>query len=198
MLYFVCGGGNAESLIEINVEFSKIISKNAKILYLPHAIDENHRSVSESFQYFRKMMSFIDINDIDICLDLEDRQISKKQYDVLYIAGGELKKLTNKIDKYMIEKFIAKNAFSCIYGHSAGAIALGIDTDFYNKKQKHHLWSLIKNHEIICHYNERKDTILSSNNNQLLLPDNTAVIFKDNQIIKLIGSGIVYRTKKDA
>lgn len=106
MIFFICGGGSSEGLKEINKEFASILNRNPKILYLPHAIDENHRTIENSFNYFKDMMRIVNIVDIDICYDLENTK--HNNYDALYIAGGDLKKLSKAVDKNSIEHFIKK------------------------------------------------------------------------------------------
>ncbi|QYA34026.1 Type 1 glutamine amidotransferase-like domain-containing protein (plasmid) [Macrococcus psychrotolerans] len=196
MIFFICGGGSSERLKEINKEFASILNRNPKILYLPHAIDENHRTIENSFNYFKDMMRTVNIVDIDICYDIGNTK--HNNYDALYIAGGDLKKLSKAIDKNSIEHFIKKNSFKCIYGHSAGAIILGSDILDERNKEKINTWNLIYDHEITCHYYANKEYIaLSNKNGRLKLPDNTAVIIQNNTPIKYIGEGIIYKESRN-
>ena len=193
-IIFLNGGGDAKDSLELDKIFVSHLENNAKILYIPHANQDQYPNFTSSLDWINETLNNIDKNkklEITIPKSYEEfKTITLDKYNAIYIGGGNTYFLLNLLIKYnFTEKLINYyNNGGLIYGGSAGAIILGksIETvidEKNNPKESSQGLNLINNYSIVCHTTTKIIKSLTNNENLkpiLALYENSGIILKNN------------------
>ena len=124
---FLAGGGNEKQSFDVDREFAKIVKK---VLYIPIAWNniKKNETYESHLDWFTKCMNQHSKMEISMLIDL-NTPINLKEFDAVYIGGGNTFKLLHKMreskfDKKLVDFF---NSGGIIFGGSAGAILFGND-----------------------------------------------------------------------
>lgn len=192
IVVLISGGGTKESNIVVNEYFAQLIDYGS-VLYIPNAGDEHIRSYLESYEYVREMFEELGVQKVHMITELN--QINDhvlKSYSAIYFSGGSISKLLNDIRNAGIEKDIINfEKHKCIYGQSAGGIALGSDVTYFEEARNINPLSLI-NYAITCHYKDEQ--LLKIKQNTMIdtycIRDNQAILFNGSKEVFINGTPI--------
>ncbi len=195
---YLSGGGNEIKTYALDKIFLQEIKK---ILYIPLAWKEE--SYKECKKWFAKMLT---LHNKDIKFDTLtncNRKINLKNYDAIYIGGGNTFKLLKSIKESGFDKKLVNyyKKGGTIYGGSAGAIIFGKDVSIAlicKEKDKNKVkisdtrgMNLVKNFDIQCHFEddqikEHQEYIKKTKRNVIAIPEESA-LFIDGEVCKTIG-----------
>lgn len=193
---FISGGGNKEQTQKFDELFFNELTSNSKILYIPVALDRDHKGFESCFDWFASVINFHQGNkelDFEMILN-EDDVPSLKNFDAVYIGGGDTYKLLNYI--YAKELNTKLNEYlengGLIYGGSAGAIILGKDIRTVEEENNKNYpfyegLNLLSGYSIKCHFLDSDLYTLTQRANNyglkiLALPEESGVIFSSRNI----------------
>ena len=204
-IIFLSGGGNKEDSYLLDKEFAKYVKR--KLLYIPIAIGTLEHPYNECFKWIKDVFKQFNFDNIEMWTDIRNKTIKDlKQFDAIYISGGNTFKLLKEIkdsrfDKLLIEFY---NKEGHIYGGSAGAIILGKSIITASKNDKNEVklknlngLNLCHGYSIWCHYNLKDDKeILVLQKRERLrkiaaLSEDAGLII-ENKEIKAIGDGHIF------
>jgi dipeptidase E len=120
------GGGDSENFIDLDKQFLSLLSDNPNLLLIPMAGEPS--TYNDALERIVETFSTINFENIEMCLELETLTWNYlKQFDAIYIDGGNTFRLMDHVRKShfyeLVRKFIHKGGV--INGDSAGAIILG-------------------------------------------------------------------------
>lgn len=202
------GGGNEKQTYRLDKVFLKSINK---ILYIPVAWKND--DFESCLKWFKNMISQHKKVEIDMLTDLS-KQINLKDYDAVYIGGGNTFKLLKKIKESKFDKKLVdyyKNG-GTIYGGSAGALIFGEDIktalickdkDVNEVKLKDTSGlNLIKNYFIQCHFEdnqiEEHEKFIGNSEKKIIAIPEESSIFVENNKFKVVGlKPVTIITKND-
>jgi len=195
---FLSGGGNEKQTAALDEIFLKNIKK---ILYIPIAWP--NEDFDSCLKWFKNMLSQHNKKaEINMLTDLT-KEIKLKNYDAIYIGGGNTFKLLKKIKESGFGRKILEfyENGGTIYGGSAGAIIFGKDINIakicadkdvnkVNLKDTSGL-NKLKNHDIQCHFEdnqirEHQEYIKDTNRNVLAIPEESCILLEKDKF-KVIG-----------
>jgi dipeptidase E len=201
MVKIILAGGGDEEQSKITDKFylSKL-GDNTKMLYIPIAL-RDHILFEDCLSWISNVFPSIK-NNIKMITDFNEiSEEDIKNYDTIYISGGNTYNLLSEINnsdfREKINQFISQDKM--IYGGSAGAIVLGENiltspdsnetklTDFSGIK-------IIKNYSIWPHYKEKNNLDISDyvkkyNLNVIAIPEESSLYVENN-------TGITIGTKE--
>lgn len=158
---FLSGGGSAEESKLLDESFSRTVSSDKSIIYIPLAMEKSRFN-----QCFRWIKSVFPNKKIIMWKDLKKNNFSQlKNSAAVYIGGGNTFKLLYLFTKNGFNE-VLKNYIKdggIVYGGSAGAIILGYDLSTcwgeINKTCLKNLkgLNLINGYSIWCHYRTEHD-----------------------------------------
>lgn len=194
-LLLLSGGGDFKKTLVINKYFVQIINKNKPLLYIPIAGNTEVRSYKSNLNYIHKIFNPLGINEIRMWTDVKGKTIDElNQFSAVYISGGNTISLLNDFKEAGFDKLLLQyyNNDGIIYGQSAGAIIFGKNV-FHTSADKRHRddWrglSFVPNYSIWCHYSAQDDLLIKDFLNKdhqsyLLLPEGTATLINEENII---------------
>lgn len=199
------GGGDIETSFKLDEKYFSLLKNNAKILYIPVALDRDKIGFEACYDWFSVLISkYAGEKDIDFTMLLENDKIPDfGAYDSIYIGGGNTFKLLDYINRNNISKNIIEYSKNngIVYGGSAGAIVLGKDIRTVEEENdKNYSYfnglNLLENKSTICHYTESLDKkifeIVKKINSQIIaIPEDSGIILND-KIMKVIGKIFVF------
>lgn len=193
---FISGGGSKEQTQEFDSLFFSELANNSKILYIPVALDRDYKGFESCFDWFASLINFHQgSKDIDFEMILKDADVpSLKNFDAVYIGGGNTYKLLNYIYtkelKIKLKEFLESGGL--IYGGSAGAIILGKDIRTVEEENNENYLSyeglnFLGGYSIKCHFRDSDSVALIQKANKyglkiLALPEKSGVIFSNKNI----------------
>ncbi len=203
---FLSGGGNEKKTFELDEIFLQNVSK---ILYVPLAWKNN--DFDSCLNWFKGAMFSHKQVKIDMLIDL-DKRVDLKEYDAVYIGGGNTFKLLKKIkdsrfDKKLIDYY---HSGGTVYGGSAGAIIWGKDINIalicrdadVNEVQLKDTsgFDLLHGTDIQCHYEvsqlkEHQRYIAKSGRNVIAIPEESALLIKGDKLTVIGTKPITLITK---
>ncbi len=201
------GGGDLETSFKLDEKYFSLLKNNAKILYVPIALDRTKVGFEVCYDWFSTLVSnHAKEKEIDFTMLLEEDKVpSFDAYDSLYIGGGNAYKLLSYIYRKNIDKKITEyiKKGGIVYGGSAGAMILGKDIRTAEEKNDRNYsnsngLNLIQGKSIICHYTDSLDKKIFSivkkiNSKVIALPENTGIILNsNNQIIEIVGEVFIF------
>lgn len=206
-LLFLAGGGGEDDSSKIDTQFIKLL-KHKKIIYLPLALEPSIDGYEGCYDWISSTLSSRSTGEfVDIVMwtDLSNKKvIDLKQYDAIYIGGGNTYKLLENIKETNFDKVLInfyKNG-GIIYGGSAGAIICGHDIKTVSEENKNNYHcsnslNLIGNNSLICHYqpmlNNKIIEYIKKNKRQVIaIPERSGLIVKDSNNFYVIGYEPVY------
>jgi dipeptidase E len=167
MRLIFAGGGSAHDSRPLDEKFASWLGVNARLLYLPIAMDGVSRSYHDSLAWLESVFEPHGIRQITMCTEpdtcLERDLLS---YDGIYIGGGNTYRLLHLLRQDGFDQAIVDYARhgGAIYGGSAGAILLGrdINTAAYMDDNEYGLQDtrgldLAHGFSIWCHYQPADD-----------------------------------------
>lgn len=195
---FLSGGGSAKQTFDLDEVFLQDLKK---ILYIPLAwpnddFDSCLRWFNSTMELHRKKVK------VDMLTDLS-RKVELKDYDAVYIGGGNTFKLLKKIkdskfDVKLIEYY--KNG-GTVYGGSAGAIIWGrnidiaricadADVNLVGLKNTSG-FDILDGIDVQCHYSnsqsdEHKEYVKRSGRRVIAIPEDSALVVEGNKL-RVIG-----------
>lgn len=193
---FLSGGGDLKDAEKLDSIFFSHLNNNAKILYIPIALKRDRLGFEACYDWFSDVISHHAHNkDIDFSMILEEDFVPDlKNYDAVYIGGGNTFKLLN----YIIEKSLDSKIKDYIengglvYGGSAGAIIFGKDINTVmeendNNYIHHNGLDYLSGKSLICHYESHLDEkIIDSQifigEEIIALQENEGLIVSENKI----------------
>lgn len=204
---FLSGGGDLKDSFKLDEKFFSLLKPNAKILYIPVALERDQAGYEACRDWFSTVISSHSREkDISFTMLLENDEIPDLNvYDAIYMGGGNTYKLLDYIYKEKLDKklldFIKKEGI--IYGGSAGAMVLGKDIRTAEEENdKNYLnyigLNLIENKSIICHYEENLDSKIllltkRTNSEIIALPEDSGLIVNsEGEIIEIIGKAYIF------
>lgn len=132
------------------------------------------------------------------------KETDLKQYDAIYIGGGNTYKLLKTIQETKFDKILTnfyKNG-GIIYGGSAGAIICGYDIKTVSEENEinyvyNNGLNLISNSSLICHYqpnlNNKIFKYIKKNKRQVIaIPEKSGLIIKNGNNVSVAGYEPVY------
>ena len=207
MKLFLCGGGSGNTIRPALEIFGKAIDNNKPLLYVPLAMKKE--KYPSCFEWIKKEMSVINVNDIEMVQTGED--IAKKKlsdYCAIFIGGGNtyklLKELKDSNSFQKIAEFI--NNDGIIFGGSAGAIIFGKDINSCKTQDPNEVdlkdtkgFNVLYDMSLLCHLNRNDGIKFDRNKNSkylfefskicktIYLPDDD-VIYVNGQDVRIIGN----------
>ena len=205
-LIILGGGGGAEQSIESDAYFASKIGNDAKLLYIPVAMDETVYTYQECYSWIKSVFAPFGIREIEMFTDLlviPDDII--ESYSAVYIGGGNTFQLLDELrEKNAIGKLLNfAHHGGCIYGGSAGAIILGknINTALHDDPNDIGLkdltgLNLTNDYVVWCHYHLNQDAeiinyVIERSEKLIAIPEASAVAY-DLDSFKNIGSESCY------
>ena len=204
---FLSGGGDEKQTFEVDEIFLKSINK---ILYIPLAWKND--DFESCLKWFRNAMLQHKKVKLKMLTNLT-KKITLKDYDAIYIGGGNTFKLLKKIresefDKELLDYY---DDGGIIYGGSAGAIIFGrdirtalmckdADVNEVNLKDTRG-FNLAANFDIQCHFEdnqlkEHKDVVNKTNFNIIAIPEESALLIENGQLKAVGPKPLTIITKK--
>lgn len=201
------GGGDVEVSFKLDERYFSLLRNNAKILYIPIALNRSAVGFEACYDWFSTLISnHAKEKDIDFTMLLENDKVPDfSLFDSIYIGGGN----TCKLLDYIYRKNIAINIIKYIkgegivYGGSAGAIILGKDirtTEEENDKNYSNSngLNLLGGKSVICHYIDSLDQdifeiVKKINSEVIALPENAGIILNsNNKIVEIVGDVFIF------
>lgn len=206
-LLFLAGGGDQNDSLKIDTQFIKSL-KHKKVLYIPLALEPSINGYESCYDWISSTLSdrltgkFVDII---MWTDLNNKkETDLKQYDAIYIGGGNTYKLLKTIQETKFDKILTnfyKNG-GIIYGGSAGAIICGYDIKTVSEENEinyvyNNGLNLISNSSLICHYqpnlNNKIFKYIKKNKRQVIaIPEKSGLIIKNGNNVSVAGYEPVY------
>jgi len=202
MRLFLTGGGDQECFEALDQKFIESLPKNAKILILPVAAEENeyedvYDRIKENF--VSKKISTFELCKNPSALTSENLQ----EYDAIMIEGGNTFKLIQAVRNSSFNKCLEDycQTDKIIYADSAGAIVLGSDvqTAFLgedgdedeSKLQDYRGLGVLNEWSLHCHYEpeqleQLQELMYSTGSTVICLPEPTGIFF-DQSTIEVFG-----------
>ncbi|WDV47389.1 Type 1 glutamine amidotransferase-like domain-containing protein [Clostridiaceae bacterium M8S5] len=178
------GGSYYPESLQIDKEWTRHISKQDLISFIPSA---TVRSKEEYLVFFKKYMKNYELTNI-ISLDLYEIGWKEKlkKSKVIFIAGGNTYKLLDIVRQSGFDEFIRdRHEDKIIIGNSAGAVIMGLDIVTANSNDIIGLSNTkgmgLVNYSICPHYTSHKYAKLLDKSNKLKheiigLPEESAII----------------------
>ncbi len=194
------GGGDIKESFQLDEKYFSLLPNNAKILYIPIALNRTKLGFETCYDWFSSLISEHNKEkDIDFTMLLESDEIPDfKDYDSMYIGGGNTYKLLDYIYKKNLGKNITeyiKNG-GIVYGGSAGAMILGKNIRTAEEENDKNYpnsngLNLLGEKSVICHYTEFFDQkifeiVKKINSEVIAIPENAGVVLH-NEIMETIG-----------
>lgn len=196
----LAGGGDAPESHLVDLFFSTLLP-NKKILFIPQACSPEMWSFQEAYSWIKIPAAFSQV-EITMCENINELDSNLlKQFDAIYLMGGNTFKLLKVIRDSKLEEviipFLEKGGI--VYGLSAGAIVLGahIETATSGPEKDENSvgivnfnsLNLLNGYVVATHYVEEMDEdlfIFSKKNKVLAIPEASGV-FIHNQICEVLG-----------
>lgn len=199
------GGGDLKVSYNLDEEFFSLLKNNAKILYIPIALKRDRIGFEACYDWFSNVIAtHIKNKDIDFSMILEHDPIPDlKNYDCIYIGGGNTFKLLDFIINKQLDKKILDyiNSGGIVYGGSAGAIIFGKDIRTVEEENDYnyaHVKGLncLGDYSLICHYNIGMDDQIMENSKKIkgkvLALDESSGIIVSGDSSSIIGNVIEF------
>lgn len=202
------GGGDIKDSFELDEKYFSLLPNNAKILYIPIALNRTKLGFESCYDWFSSLISeHIKEKDIDFTMLLENDKIPNfKNYDSIYIGGGNTYKLLDYVYRENIGgeiiDFIQNGRI--VYGGSAGAMILGKNIRTAEEENDKNYpnsngLNLIEGKSIICHYTESLDSkifeiVKKIKSEVIALPENAGIILHKG-IMEMVGSVYIFDEK---
>lgn len=155
MEYYLCGGGAGTQVAEI---FSEYIGQNAKILYIPLAMNLNKSN--DCKEWFSKEVEKYNVNFYMVESNKELNTINLNSYSHVFIGGGNTYKLLKELKEINFFKKL-KDFNGKIWGGSAGAIIFGKDINSCKIEDENNVgltntkgMNIVEDYSLICHLNK--------------------------------------------
>jgi len=215
MKLLLSGGGDAKDVVPIDEFFISQIDLEQTVLYIPVAMESDAPAYNKCFKWFERTYKPLGITNIEMCVDLNQAELSNK-YTAVFIGGGNTFKLLKEIrdsrfDKKLLD-YLKQGGF--VYGGSAGSIIFGKDIECagYADENKVALadtsgFNLVKGYDIWCHYGSGDDSqnqlefnainkYVAQGHDVISLPEHCA-LFIQNNTLSFMGSGaVIYKTEE--
>ena len=125
---FLSGGGSAKQTKKFDKFFASKIAGSKRILYIPIAMPARRHSSRECFEWATDTLNSVGLHNIEMWTRISGKQYRKlRDYDAIYIGGGNTYGLLDKIRKtgfdILLKRYLADGGI--VYGGSAGAIIMG-------------------------------------------------------------------------
>lgn len=175
----LAGGGGIKDSFELDRIYFSLLSKSAKILYIPIALQTGIFSAESCHNWFTKLLTTHDTGgDIDFTMHLaQDPVPNLTDYESIYMGGGNTYRLltyliSSGMDKRIID-FTARGGI--VYGGSAGAMVLGKDIrtaeEENDSNYPHFLGcNLLGGKSVVCHYSDALKQKISSIQKKITTP----------------------------
>ncbi len=199
------GGGNIEISFELDERFFSLLKNNAKILYIPIALNRDLAGFGACYNWFSNLISsHTGEKEINFSMMLEkDKVPDLGNYDSLYIGGGNTYKLLDYIIKNnigpKITDFIKDGGI--VYGGSAGAIIMGKDIRTTEEENNNNYsnfrgLNLLGGLSVACHYEGTLDEKIFKSAQKIhsriiALPENSGLII-GSDIVEIIGRTFIF------
>jgi dipeptidase E len=203
------GGGDIEDTFKLDEYYFSLLKDDAKILYIPVALDKRGIGFESCYDWFSSVISAHIREDkyIDFTMLLEEDTIPNlNMYESIYIGGGNTYKLLDFIyNKNLYQKFVdyTRNG-GIIYGGSAGAIVLGkdirtVESENDNNYKKFEGLNLLDGKSVICHYTDSMDEkifniVKKIGSDVIAIPEDSGLIL-NQEGIKTVGSVFIFNPK---
>lgn len=205
---FLSGGGDEKQTFALDEIFIREVSN---ILYIPLAWP--NEDFDSCLKWFTGAMSAHKQVKIEMITDLY-KEIDLKNYDTVYLGGGNTFKLLKYIKESNFDKKLLKhyNSGGTIYGGSAGALIwgndinlakIGFDADVNAVNLKDTTgFDVLDGLDIQCHYRstqleEHQRYIAKTGRNIIAIPEESAV-FLENRKAKVIGLKAITLIKENS
>lgn len=196
---FLSDGGDEKQTFELDEVFLRDVNK---ILYVPIAWEIDY-DFENCLNWLTNAMNQHKNVKIRMLTNLQE-MVNLKDYDAVYVGGGNTFKLLkgikeSRFDKTLIDYY---NSGGTIYGGSAGAIIWGrdiniallcADADVNEVGLKDTTgFDVLNGIDIQCHYNdsqlkEHQQYIAKTGSNIIAIPEESALLLENNKI-KVIGT----------
>jgi len=160
MVIILAGGGSKMKAELIDKEFSKIISPNKPVLYLPFAREAPYESCLEWFKSSYEKYGITHIKMIGNPDEIDNLDFSS--YSAVYVGGGNTFRLINSLNKTMFFKKLKQflSSGGIYYGGSAGAIILGKTLSTASSENSlnssNEGFDLLNGMSVACHYKQEE------------------------------------------
>ena len=199
MKIILSGGGDSKYFNELDKHFLSLMPQNPNLLLIPLAGEPD--TYGDCLERIVDTFSSIHFENIDMCLEINDLYWDYiKNFDAIYIDGGNTFKLMNEIRSShfyeLLHRFLHNE--KVINGDSAGALILGshIETAHFGLCGDENRVDLISyqglnllgNLAIHCHFNAKTDEkeiikfVKTYGFNVLALPDSSGVSIENGNI----------------
>lgn len=199
------GGGDIKDSFKLDERFFSLLKNNAKILYIPIALNRDRVGFEACYDWFSNIISSHNgEKEIDFSMILEKDKIPDlENYDSVYIGGGNTYKLLdfiirNNVGQKIVD-FIEKGGI--VYGGSAGAIVLGKDIRTAEEENDNNYsyfrgLNLLGGQSVICHYEETLDEKIFKSAQKIhsriiALPENSGIII-GGDVIEIVGRVLIF------
>ena len=198
---YLSGGGDEHQSFALDNFFLHNIPHGGTLLYVPIAL-RGHRLYAGARDWLLSLLTLHGRNDITIWLadDLTvDVSVNEKEYDALYIGGGNTWSLIKEICETKFDEWIVRflKTGRPVYGGSAGAILFGAYIDTHTDENTV-AWdrtsglNLLNGYSVACHYMPEQQadytTWVETHSAPLIcLPEDVGVLF-DGKKYTCLGS----------